>query len=68
MAIERITKEELKNKLDGGEDLQLLDVRNPVDYGTSDVKLPGAVRIPVGELEMRHTELESAKEVVAYCT
>ena len=68
MAIERITKEELKNKLDGGQGVQLLDVRNTVDYGTSDVKLPGAVRIPVGELEMRHTELESAKEVVAYCT
>lgn len=68
MAIERITKEELKKKLDEGEGVQLLDVRNPVDYGTSDVKIPGAVRIPVGELEMRHTELDRAKEVVAYCT
>jgi rhodanese-related sulfurtransferase len=68
MAIERITKEDLKSKLDAGEDIQLLDVRNPVDYGTSDVKIGAAIRIPVGELEFRYTELDREKEVISYCT
>jgi rhodanese-related sulfurtransferase len=68
MEVQRITKEELKTKIDAGEDLQVLDVRNPTDYGNSDVKIVRAIRIPVSELEFRSNELERAKEVIAYCT
>jgi hypothetical protein len=32
------------------------------------VKIGAAVRIPVGELEFRYTELDREKEVIAYCT
>lgn len=35
MKAPRITKEEVKAKLDGREPVTLLDVRNPVDYGNS---------------------------------
>jgi adenylyltransferase/sulfurtransferase len=68
MEVQRITKEEFKRKLDEGEDLQVLDVRNPTDYGNSEVKIIGAVRIPVSELEERYSELDSAREVISYCT
>lgn len=68
MTAPRITREEVKRKLDTKEDFVLLDVRNPVDYGKSTVKIPGAVRIPVDELEGRLAELDPAREVVAYCT
>jgi len=68
MTAPRITKEEVKRKLDLHEDFVLLDVRNPVDYAKSQVKIVGAVRIPVDELDKRYTELESDTEVVAYCT
>ena len=68
MAAPRITKEEVKRKLDTNEDFVLLDVRNPVDYGKSTVKIIRAVRIPVDELDKRYSELDPAKEVVAYCT
>jgi len=64
----RITVDELKAMLDRDEAVTLLDVRNPTDYGASEVRLPGAVRIPVGELEGRAGELDHAKTVVAYCT
>lgn len=66
--IPRITKEELKKKMDAKEDFILLDVRNPMDYGSSNVKIPGSRRIPLDELEQRFNELDRAKEVVAYCT
>lgn len=68
MTAPRITREEVKRKLDTKEDFVLLDVRNPVDYGKSAVKIPGAVRIPVDELEGRFAELDPSREVVAYCT
>lgn len=68
MKAERITINELKAKIDSGEPVTILDVRNPTDYRNSDVRLPGAVRIPVDELEARAGELDPAREVVAYCT
>ncbi len=64
----RITKEEFKRKIEAMEDLTILDVRNTFDYAASDKKIPGAVRIPLKELESRVGELDKAKEVVAYCT
>lgn len=64
----RMTKEEFKRKIDAREDLTILDVRNPFDYAASSKKIPGAVRIPLKELESRIGELDKAKEAVAYCT
>ncbi len=66
--IPRISKEDLKKKIDLKGDFILLDVRNPVDYGNSNVKLPGSIRIPLDELEGRLNELDRKKDVVAYCT
>lgn len=68
MTAPRITKEEVKRKLDMKEDFVLLDVRNQIDYDKSTVRIPGAVRIPIDDLEKRLSELDPAKEVVAYCT
>ncbi len=68
MSVPRITIEELKLKLDKGEDFQLLDVRNPTAWAGSDVKVPGSVRIAMAEFDFRSDELDPVKEVVAYCT
>ncbi|MBI5491320.1 MAG: hypothetical protein HY893_00145 [Deltaproteobacteria bacterium] len=68
MEAPRISREDLKKKIDNREDLILLDVRNPTDYGNSNVKIPGAIRIPLAELAARLNELDKSKEVVAYCT
>ena len=45
MAIERITKEQLKERLDRGEKPTILDVRLKYAYEHSTVKLPGAIRM-----------------------
>lgn len=68
MVAPKITKEELKRMMDMHDDFTLLDVRNPVDYGRSDIKITGGVRIPLEELEGRIVELDPEREVVAYCT
>jgi rhodanese-related sulfurtransferase len=44
--VERITKEQLKERMDRGEAPTILDVRLKYAYEHSTVKLPGAIRVP----------------------
>ena len=65
--IRRLTPGEIKAILDkdkGGE-FFLLDVRQPEEYRA--VHIPGAVLIPLGELEARHGELDRGKRIITYC-
>lgn len=59
----------LKEKLDAGEDVLLLDVRNPADYVGEQGHVAGSVLIPVEELEQRLSEIEEfqAKTVMTIC-
>jgi len=66
--VPRITAEELKGKIERGEPVTVLDVRNDADYAASGKRIPGAVRIPAEELSTRTGELDPAVEVAAYCT
>ncbi len=68
MKVPRITREDLLKKIDSKEDITLIDVRNDADYSSSAVKIPGALRIPLEELEARVKELNPSREAVTYCT
>lgn len=65
MAVETITKEELKQKLISGEPVQVVNVLDPKHYDLGFIK--GSRKIPVAELDSRAGELDKAKEVVTYC-
>src|SRR6476659_6108909 len=56
--------EELKRRLDAGEDLFVLDVREPHEYQICNI---GGHLIPLGELPKRVHELDSSREIVAHC-
>ncbi|MEW6731262.1 MAG: rhodanese-like domain-containing protein [Acidobacteriota bacterium] len=60
-----ITPEELKARLDKGERVFILDVREPYEHQFC--KIEGATLIPLGELPTRVHELDSRQEIVAYC-
>jgi len=62
--IPEITPRELKARLDKGDDLFILDVREPHEYQICN--LHGHL-IPLGELSRRVHELDSSKEIVAHC-
>jgi membrane protein DedA with SNARE-associated domain len=64
----RITPEELKDKLDVGEALTIIDLRHPLDLLPDPHTLPGALRISPGELERRHNEITRDGEIVLFCT
>jgi len=56
--------EELKRRLDAGEDLFVLDVREPHEYQICNIS---GHLIPLGDLPKRVNELDSSREIVAHC-
>jgi len=63
-AVPEIAPRELKSRLDRGDDLFILDVREPHEYQICNL---GGHLIPLGELSRRVNELDSSREIVAHC-
>ena len=63
----RITPEELKEKLDGGEEVVILDVRHFMEFQADPRTLPGAFYIPLEQLNENHQRIPRDREVVVYC-
>jgi len=62
-----ITVAELKTSLETGERFVLVDVREPFERKIADLPEAGQLRIPVGEIESRLDEIDSAERIVVYC-
>jgi rhodanese-related sulfurtransferase len=62
---DEMTVAELKARLDAGENLTILDVRNPPEYDIA--RIPGSILIPLPELRERLGELDPAATIVAHC-
>jgi sulfur-carrier protein adenylyltransferase/sulfurtransferase len=60
-----ITAIELKERLDHGDRLVVLDVREPQEYQIN--RIDGSALIPLGELPQRYQELDPSTEIVAQC-
>ena len=63
-SVPEITPRELKARLDRGDDLFILDVREPHEYQICNL---GGKLIPLGDLANRVNELDSSREIVAHC-
>ena len=66
--VERITVEELKEKIAKGEPVVVLDVRSGASYDSSDQTIKGARRIAPDEIEKHLQELPKDREIVTFCT
>lgn len=64
MAVPAIGPKELKRRLDAGEDVVVLDVREPHEYKICNI---GGLLIPLSELAARVHELDSARDIVIHC-
>jgi sulfur-carrier protein adenylyltransferase/sulfurtransferase len=62
--VPEITPRDLKARLDRGDDLFILDVREPHEYQICNL---GGHLIPLGDLSRRVSELDSSREIVAHC-
>jgi membrane protein DedA with SNARE-associated domain len=68
LRIGRITALELKEKLDAGEELTIIDLRHSMDFEADPETIPGAFRIDAKELEDKDDRLPPDREVILYCT
>ena len=66
--VPRITVDELKRRMDSGEQFTVIDVRNSKAWAEADTVIPGAIRVPLDELEENLPRIPKNRPVVAYCT
>ncbi len=60
-----LSPEELKAKLDRGEKILLVDVREPAEFAFN--RIQGAIHVPLHELASRYRELDPEADIVTYC-
>ena len=63
--MQEITATELKNRMEEGEDIQLIDVRQPDEYDFA--RIEGAKLIPLGDIIKKMNEIDPARETVVHC-
>jgi hypothetical protein len=68
LRIARITVDELKEKLDAGEEVAIVDLRHSLDFEASPETIPGALHMDAKELEEKNDLLPRDREVILYCT
>ncbi len=64
----RVTVDEVKERMDRGEQFTFIDSRNPKAWQDAKQKLPGALRIPAEELEQHLNEIPQGRAIIPYCT
>jgi Rrf2 family protein len=60
-----LTSRELKSELDRGDEVVIVDVREPQEYQIN--RLPGSILIPLGDLPKRYVELDPNANIVTQC-
>lgn len=66
MDVPTMDKMALRNKLESGEQIVIVDARSEEDWQKSDVKLPGAMRISPEDIN-DVTSVGDANAIVVYC-
>jgi sulfur-carrier protein adenylyltransferase/sulfurtransferase len=63
--IPEITATELKQRLDSGADIQIVDVREADEVAMA--KIPNTIHIPLGQVTNRMSEIDPHRETVVHC-
>jgi molybdopterin/thiamine biosynthesis adenylyltransferase/rhodanese-related sulfurtransferase/molybdopterin converting factor small subunit len=63
--MEEITARELKRRLDRGDDIQIIDVREPNEFEIA--RIPGTKLIPLSKVVERTSEIDPTRETVVHC-
>ena len=63
--MEEITPSELKKRLDDGDDIQIVDVRENNEVAIS--RLPNSIHIPLAQVLVRMNEIDPNRETVVHC-
>jgi rhodanese-related sulfurtransferase len=64
--VARITPEELRQKLEAREEIVVVDVRTALESEVDSV--PGALRIPLEDLDTRHGDIPRDRDIILFCS
>jgi membrane protein DedA with SNARE-associated domain/rhodanese-related sulfurtransferase len=67
LRIARITPEELKGKMDAGEDVIIVDLRHALEFDAQPETIPGALHMDAAELEEASEVIPRDREIVLFC-
>jgi membrane protein DedA with SNARE-associated domain/rhodanese-related sulfurtransferase len=67
LKIARITPEELKRKIDAGEDILVVDLRHSLDFDANPETIPGALHVDAAEFEEAYEVIPRDREIVLFC-
>jgi len=68
MEATRVTVDEVKERMDRGEEFTFVDTRNPKAWAEAETTLPGAIRIPADEVKEHLDQIPRDRTVITYCT
>lgn len=63
--MEQITATELKQRLDNGDDIQIIDVREDDELAIA--RIPNTIHIPLAQVLSRMDEIDPNRETVVHC-
>lgn len=63
----RLTPSEVIDDLDRGKRITFIDARSQQAWDNSTTKIPGAIRVPPGELDRHVAEVPPEHELITYC-
>jgi membrane protein DedA with SNARE-associated domain len=68
LRVARVTPGELREMIECGEAVAVVDLRHALEVEYEGVKIPGALSMDLQELELRHLEIPREMDVVLYCS
>jgi len=68
MEATRVTLDEVRERMDRGEQFAFVDTRNAKEWAESDHKIAGAIRVPSDKLLEHLSEIPHDRTVITYCT
>ena len=68
METTRVTVDEVKERMDRGEQFTFVDSRNPEAWSEAETKLPGAIRVPADDVAKYVDKIPRDRTVITYCT
>lgn len=68
LRIARITPDELKRKIEAGEEVVVVDLRHSLDFEAAPQTIPGAIRMAPEQVEQDHTQIPRDRDIVLFCT
>ena len=66
--IGRIRPEELKQRLDAGEEIVIVDLRSSLDFEAEPETIPGSLRVAGDDLVNQHQRIPRDRDIILFCT